>query len=96
MATGIQELTAEMKYVTLFVERVIQYEEDDEILFKPSPKKPILRKTPVINEIDAMSADLDDLRDGKVEPMVHLTAEQMAEIESERPGVEFCAEPFNY
>lgn len=94
MKTKTATLINENKIV--FIDPVIIYEDNGDILFKPSPKKPILRKSPVINEIDAMSADLDDLRDGKVEPMVHLTAEQMAEIESERPGVEFCAEPFNY
>lgn len=46
------------------------------------------------NEQTQMDADLDAMRSGDMQPMTRLTDAQMAAIEEERPGSDFCERPY--
>jgi hypothetical protein len=48
------------------------------------------------DELAMMSADLDALRAGKVEPVVRLTKAQQDEIEAERVGEDFSTQPWEW
>jgi hypothetical protein len=56
----------------------------------------LLRIVP-LTELELMDADLDVLQDGDWEaPFARLTAEQLEEIENERPGHELCTNPWEW
>ena len=48
------------------------------------------------SEAAMMLADLAALQSGVVEPIVRLIAEQLDEIESERPGAEISTQPWEW
>jgi hypothetical protein len=52
------------------------------------------RSNDELDELAFMAATLHDLRSGRVQPVVQLTAERLSEIDEERPGAEICAMPW--
>ena len=111
MTTITRELTVEEKSIAMIAPKAEAIRVGDDDLFAPvPPRKPVKRILalgttlvgqpvvirPVVDELDAMAADLATLQAGLVEPVVRLTSEQLDEIESERPGEEISTRPWEW
>ena len=92
MTTITKELTVTEKNEALFVERVIDYLDDGDILFAPVPPRKLVK--PAVNELDAMAADLAALQAGVVEPIVTTSESVLNAIEDEHIGEKFSTQPF--
>lgn len=114
-------------------QKPIRYEDDNDILFKPTApaKKPAPRIVAIgallngaaksemvadaamnggkdgvimlpefnavyVGELEAMAADLAELRAGLVEPVASVSDDRLEEIEAEHIGQEFSTRPWEY
>lgn len=111
MTTITRELTVEEKSIAMIAPKAEAIRVGDDDLFAPvPPRKPVKRILalgttlvgqpvvirPVVDELDAMAADLATLQAGLVEPIIVMSAETLDAIESEAIGETFSTQPFLY